>query len=148
MSKIKDVETPLLNMEAPFICPECRDEDKGKAAEFGTYQKRYQHRRKVHGIVPLKKYAKSSEKKSIVKVEAKHAPNSLSPQNDTISRNQADAENLINLIAGCCLEQIRSYAAEFGIPKAVITEGVIGIFHSSTSGAVHGSRYRMPALRS
>lgn len=79
-----------------------------------------------------------------------HAPTrnhaTRASENELITRTQADAENLINLIAGGCIEQIKDNAAEFGLPKAVITRGVIAILQSQTGGSVHGSRYRMPSL--
>jgi hypothetical protein len=163
LPRAKDPTEPQLNMEAPFICPECKDAGKGKDAEFDTYQRRYHHRRAVHGIQPKKpnQYAAVSNRPKTYKTKNKMKKNNslvkvvehasarnghASGPSELISRSQADAENLINQVAGGCLEQIKNYAAEFGIPKAVIASGVIDILHSASGGAVHGSRYRMPSL--
>lgn len=150
--KPQDLTEPQLNMKAPFICPECQAAGKGRDAEFDTYQRRYQHRRKVHDIQPRKpgqlQKVKSKKDNSLEKVvthaSARNGHAISAPE--LIPRSQADAENLINLIAGGCLEQIKNYAAEFGVPKAVIASGVIDILHTTTGRAVHGTRYRMPSL--
>ncbi len=72
MPRAKDPSEPHLNMEAPYICPECKAAGKGKDAEFDTYQRRYHHRRNVHGIQPKKpgQWQKVKAKsKSLVKAE-------------------------------------------------------------------------------
>jgi hypothetical protein len=155
--KLQDPTEAKLNMEPPFICPECQAAGKGKEAEFDTYQRRYHHRRKVHDIQPKKPgqwdkiKAKTSKEKSLVKVVGNasarngHAIGPTEPS-ELVPRSQADAENLINLVAGSCLEQIKNYAADFGLPKAVIASGVITILHRETGGQIHGSRYRLPSL--